>query len=139
MLCLDFISFVCAELGTYLCQVNLTEMIRLLAIKITSITTMRHIFKKSMTDDSVVVLFQRIPSGMSNLSLTSKGKLSHYTDFVVQGRRSVSRMSSQKLQPFGTRVNHFQRICPQKNMCKSQMKKRRGLATCQDSKLACTD
>ena len=29
-----------------------------------------------MTDDSVMVLFQRVPSGMGYLSLTAKGKVS---------------------------------------------------------------
>ena len=44
---------------------------------------------KHDTHDSVMVLFQRIPFGMGHLSFTSKGKVSHYTDFVVQGRRYI--------------------------------------------------
>ena len=76
MLCFDFIPFVCSELGTYLCQVNLTEMIQSYWLLITLINTMRHIFQESMTDDSVMVLFQRVPSGMGYLSLTAKGKVS---------------------------------------------------------------
>ena len=55
---------------------------------------------KHDTHDSVMVLFQRIPFGMGHLSFTSKGKVSHYTDFVVQGRRYISSLPCQQLQPF---------------------------------------
>ena len=37
---------------------------------------------------------------LHHLSLQSKGEVSHYTDFVVQGRRYISSLPYQKLQCF---------------------------------------
>ena len=55
---------------------------------------------KHDTHDSAMVLFQSVPFRAHQVSLSSKGKVSEYTDFRVAGRRYISKLPCQMLRPF---------------------------------------
>ena len=55
---------------------------------------------KNETHDSVLVMYQNVPFSPRNYRPPTKGRVSHHTDFVVSGRKYISKLPFQKLMPF---------------------------------------